>query len=74
VPLQALAMACDTGEHEAIRSALDDLSWPLLDAMLSEVPRDTLLRVANLTARFEDDLSPVYRRILGAVRRHAGAS
>jgi Polysaccharide biosynthesis protein len=73
-PLRALQDACVTGEPAAVRAALDTLSWWLLDAMLKSVPRETLVRVAGLTAPFESELSPVYRRILAAVRRQAGAS
>ncbi len=73
-PLAALRRACQSGEHAAVRGALDELSWSLLDAMLSEVPPPTLRRVAGLTAPFESGLSSAYRQILAAVRRHAGAS
>jgi Polysaccharide biosynthesis protein len=73
-PLRALQDACVTGEPAVVRAALDTLSWWLLDAMLKSVPRETLVRVAGLTAPFESELSPVYRRILAAVRRQAGAS
>ena len=73
-PLRALQDACVTGEPPAVRAALDALSWSLLDAMLKAAPRETLTRVAGLTAPFEGQLSPAYRRILAAVRRQAGAS
>jgi len=66
--------ACVTGEPAAVRAALDTLSWGLLDAMLKAAPRETLVRVAGLTAPFESQLSPAYRRILAAVRMQAGAS
>jgi hypothetical protein len=56
-----------------VRAALDVLSWWLLDAMLQRVPREALTRVAALTAKFEDQLSPTYQRILAAVRRYGGA-
>ncbi len=68
--LLALQGACASGDTPAIRAALDDLSWWLLDAMLQQVPREALTRVATLTARFEDELSPAYRRILAAVRHY----
>jgi nucleoside-diphosphate-sugar epimerase len=72
-PLRALQDACVTGEPAAVRAALDTLSWGLLDAMLKAAPRETLVRVAGLTAPFESELSPAYRRILAAVRLQAGA-
>jgi nucleoside-diphosphate-sugar epimerase len=72
-PLRALQDACVTGEPAAVRAALDTLSWAVLDAMLKAVPRETLVRVAGLTAPFENELSPAYRRILAAVRLQAGA-
>jgi nucleoside-diphosphate-sugar epimerase len=71
--LLALQEACATGEAAAVRAALDDLSWWLLDAMLQRVPREALTRVAALTEPFEDELTPMYRRILAAVRRYRGA-
>jgi len=71
--LRALQDACDTGASAAVRAELDALSWWLLDAALAVVPRDTLLRVARLTAQFDRELSPSHRRILAAVQAHAGA-
>jgi Polysaccharide biosynthesis protein len=73
-PLRPLQDACVTGEPAAVREALDTLSWSLLDAMLKAAPCETVIRVAGLTAPFENELSPAYRRILAAVRRQAGAS
>jgi nucleoside-diphosphate-sugar epimerase len=72
--LRALQDACLTGEAPAVRAALDALSWLLLDATLKAVPRETLTRVAGLTAPFESELNPAYRRILAAIRWQAGAS
>jgi nucleoside-diphosphate-sugar epimerase len=71
--LLAVQDACAAGDDAAVRAALDVLSWWLLDAMLQRVPREALTRVAALTARFEDELSPTYGRILAAVRRYGGA-
>ncbi len=73
-PLRALQDACVTGESATVRAALDTLSWSLLDAVLKAAPRETLIRVAGLTAPFESELSPAYRQILAAVRLQAGAS
>ena len=57
-PLLALQDACASGDVAAVRAELDALSWWLLDAMLQQVPRKALTRVAALTAPFEDGLSP----------------
>jgi nucleoside-diphosphate-sugar epimerase len=73
-PLRTLQDACVAGEPATVRAALDTLSWGLLDAMLKAAPRETLVRVAGLTAPFESELSPAYQRILAAVRLQAGAS
>lgn len=70
----ALQEACESTQPAAVRGALDALSWWVLDAMLTAAPREALARVAALTAPFEDELSSAYRRILAAVRQHAGAS
>jgi hypothetical protein len=72
--LLALQEACETTQPAAARAALDALSWWLLEAMLKAAPREALTRVAALTEPFEDELSTAYRRILAAVRQHAGAA
>ncbi len=72
--LLTLQEACETAQSAVVRAALDALSWWMLDAMLKAAPRETLVRVAALTAPFEDELSSAYRRILAAVRQHAGAT
>jgi hypothetical protein len=72
--LLGLRDACAaTEEPAAIRAVLDTLSWCLFDSMLRAAPRETLARVAELTAPFEDELSAAYRRILAAVRQYAAA-
>jgi len=73
-PLPALQEACDGGDGAAVREALDDLSWWLLDAMLRMASPGTRRRVVALTEPFECELSPAYRRILAAVRRCGVAS
>jgi Polysaccharide biosynthesis protein len=73
-PLPAVQDACDGGDTAAVRDALDELSWWLLDAMLQVAPPGTLRRVIALTEPFECELSPAYRRILAAVRRRGMAS
>jgi nucleoside-diphosphate-sugar epimerase len=73
-PLRELRDACGTGQPAREREALDALSWWLLDATLSVAPRETLARVAGLTAQFEGQLIPEYQRILAALRQHATAA
>jgi nucleoside-diphosphate-sugar epimerase len=73
-PLQELRDACDSGRPEPVHAALDELSWWLLDATLSAVPRQMLERMAGLTAQFEEQLSPEFQRILAALRHHAAAA
>jgi hypothetical protein len=72
-PLPVLQDACDAGDSPAVRDALDELSWWLLDAMLQRASPGTLRRVVALTEPFECELSPAYRRILAAVRRRGVA-
>jgi hypothetical protein len=72
--LRALQDVCAAGEPGAVRAAVDGLSWCLLDAMLKEAPRAALNRVAVLATPFESELSPVFGRILAAVRKYAGAN
>ncbi len=71
--LRALQDACRTGQAEMVRAALDELSWWVLDATLRQAPREALARVVVLTEPFESELSPTFRRMLGAVRRCARA-
>lgn len=71
--LRALEEVCGrTREPAQVRAALDELSWSLLDATLGAVPRQALVRTAQLTAPHEDSLSPEHERMLDAIRRHAG--
>jgi Polysaccharide biosynthesis protein len=73
-PLPAVQDACASGDDAAVREALDELSWWLLDAMLRQASPEVLPRVVALTEPFECELSPAYRRILAAVRRRGVAS
>jgi hypothetical protein len=50
-----------------LRGTLDDLSWSLLNATLSEVAQPVLARAAQLAARQEATLIPVHQRLLAAV-------
>ena len=72
--LLALQDACETGEPAAVRAGLDTLSWWMFEAMAQRAPRETLVRVAELTAPFSGELSSAYQRILATVRQYAGAS
>jgi len=71
--LDAIAEACArTRAGDAIRRALDELSWTLLDATLAAADPAALRRSAKLTSRFEDCMSPAHRRITRAISAHAG--
>jgi hypothetical protein len=73
--LLALQDVCArTQEPGAVRAALDDLSWSLLDATLEAVPRRTLVRAARLTSPHRGDLSAEHERMLAAIERHAATS
>ena len=73
--LLALEDACArTREPGALRVALDDLSWPLLDATLAAVPTGTLARAAALTAPHGAGLSAEHARMLAAIEHHATTS
>jgi len=70
--LLALTRACAATESPAVlRAALDDLSWSLLDATLSEVARPVLARAAQLAARHQAALTPEHQRLLAALNRVA---
>jgi hypothetical protein len=58
-------------DENAVRQALDDLSWSLLDATLAAADTGTLTRCATLVRRHEEGMSPVHRRITQAIRTHA---
>jgi hypothetical protein len=66
--LLALSRACAATETPAVlRATLDDLSWPLLDATLSEVAQPVLARTAQLAARHKATLTPGHQRLPAAV-------
>jgi hypothetical protein len=70
--LLALQDVCArTQEPGAVRAALDDLSWSLLDATLEAVPRRTLVRAARLTSPHRGDLSAEHERMLAAIEHYA---
>jgi nucleoside-diphosphate-sugar epimerase len=69
--LQDLLRSCASAA--TVRVALDEVSWSLLHAVLRAAPPRVLHRAAALAGRHEDDFSPAGRRVLAAIRRHAGA-
>jgi hypothetical protein len=62
-----------TTDPRAVRAALDELSWHVLDAALAALPQPVLARVASLTEPHEDRLSRDHARMLGMIRDYAGA-
>jgi FlaA1/EpsC-like NDP-sugar epimerase len=71
--LAAVEQTCAaTTGPEAVRAALDGLSWHVLDSALAALPRPVLARVALLAAPHEDQLSFDHARMLGMIRQHAG--
>ena len=71
--LRALAQICEmTQDPDIVRSALDDLSWSLLDVTLSAASASALARSAAMAQPHWDGLGPAHQRILTAIRRHAG--
>jgi nucleoside-diphosphate-sugar epimerase len=70
--LSALAAICErTQEPAAVRSALNELSWSLLDATLLAAPRKALSRTAMMAERHGDSLCADHRRVLEAIKDHA---
>ena len=70
--LNALAEVCDqTQDPDAVRGALNELSWGLLDASLAAAPRRALRRSAVMAQRHSDTLGPDHRRVLEAIQDHA---
>ena len=71
--LGALAEVCDrTEDPNAVRCALNELSWSLLDASLRAAPRRALTRAAAMAQRHRDSLGADHRRVLEAILDHAG--
>jgi hypothetical protein len=58
-------------EAAAVRAALDELSWSLLDDALGAVPRTALDRSAKLIWQHEKTMTPAHSRITRAIRDHA---
>jgi hypothetical protein len=68
--LARLEHASSTGDEGSLRSALDELSWQMLDGTLAALPLRTLTRAAQLTEPYEAGLSCDHRNMLAAIRRH----
>ncbi len=70
--LQALEGCCaSTREPDAIRGALDELSWSLLDATLDAAAPAALARCTAQTRRHEERMSPAHLRIARAITARA---
>ena len=73
--LDALAEVCDrTQDPDAVRSAMNELSWSLLDASLSAAPPRALTRSAAMALRHSDSMGADHRRVLEAILDHADAA
>lgn len=72
--LAALETVCErTQDPDAVRNALDDLSWSLLDATLGAASGPALARSAALICQHEHALTPVHRRVMEAIRSQTSA-
>jgi nucleoside-diphosphate-sugar epimerase len=72
--LAALEAVCErTQDPRAVRQALDELSWSLLDATLSAAARPALARSARLACQHEHALTPAHRRMMEAIRANAAS-
>jgi nucleoside-diphosphate-sugar epimerase len=70
--LNALAEVCDrTEDPAAVRGALNELSWAVLDASLRAAPQQALSRAAAMAQRHGSTLGADHRRILEAIQDHA---
>jgi nucleoside-diphosphate-sugar epimerase len=70
--LGELAGTCArTGNPAAVRAALDELSWALLDCTLRAAPRRALTRSAAMARRHAGSLDAGHQRILQAIEDHA---
>lgn len=56
---------------DAVRAALDELSWAVFSAALAAAPKAALLRAIRLTEPHAGELSCEHARMLEAIRRHA---
>jgi nucleoside-diphosphate-sugar epimerase len=73
--LDALEEVCaQTTDPDAVRGALGELSWALLDATLSAASPEALMRAAMAAERHDHSLAGEYRRLLQALKEHADAA
>lgn len=73
--LTGLESVCDRTQDPAeVRTALDELSWSLLDATLGAANQTALHRSARLICQHEHALTPVHRRITEAIKSNATAA
>jgi nucleoside-diphosphate-sugar epimerase len=72
--LEALVDICDeTQNSEIVRGAINELSWPLLDAALRAAPHRALMRAAAMAERHSDFLGANHKRVLDTIKIHAEA-
>jgi nucleoside-diphosphate-sugar epimerase len=72
--LSSLAEVCErTQDPAAVRGTLNELSWSMLDATLRAAPHKALMRSAAMAERHAKTLGADHRRILEAIRDHAGS-
>jgi nucleoside-diphosphate-sugar epimerase len=70
--LSALEEVCDrTQDPRAVRAALDELSWSLLDVTLRAAPGRALARAAAQADPYRDGLTLEHRQILDAIQLNA---
>jgi len=73
--MEALAATCArTEQPEAVRAALDELSWALFDATMAAVPRRVLARAAQRCERRRDGLDAVHARMLATIGQYAAGA
>ena len=73
--LTELAEVCDRMQDPGtVRSALNELSWSMLDCTLRAAPRQALVRSAMMAQRHSRSLGADHRRILEAIQDHADAA
>jgi nucleoside-diphosphate-sugar epimerase len=58
---------------DAVRAALDELSWQVFDATLAAVPRPALVRAVRQAESHPGDLSSEHIRMLETMRQRAGS-
>jgi nucleoside-diphosphate-sugar epimerase len=70
--LAALEQACLAGTDPApLRQALDDLCWSMLDATLAALPREVVVKAAQLTEPYQARLTCDHSRMLAAIQHYA---